>query len=350
VAFDPSTTGAKTGDVVVHSNSADVSVAVSGTGTQTLLTQSPATLPFGSQDIDDGPSPAQESTITNTGSEPVTLFSMSSSGPDAGLFQRQTDAASDCATGDTIQPGANCKLRFRFDPDTTGGKSAGITLSSNAADVAVALSGTGTQSLLAPDPGALAFGRRGVAAPPTAAQTTTVTNTGSEPITLSGLDLSGDAGQFERLSGDPADCATGSVLAAAATCQLRVRFDPSSSGPKNAVLTVASNTADITVALTGTGTPSVVIGSGPKKASSTAGKRFKVAIGTRGGTVKGVGVTLTTKGGRRLGGASLGTIGGKVTAAIKLKRKLAPGSYVVTARGRAGGKPVEVARKTFKLK
>jgi hypothetical protein len=351
VRFDPSSTGAKSGTVVVHSDAADLSVAVNGTGTQTQLTGSTGVLPFGSQDIDDGGTAAQEATVTNTGNLPVTLSAVNVGGADAAMFERQTGQASDCAAGDTLQPDVACQLRFRFDPPSPGAKSAAASVESNAAPVNVDLTGTGTQSLLALDPTALAFGRRGVASPATAAQESTVANTGTEPITLSGLELSGaGASQFTRLSGDPTDCAAGGVVAAGANCKLRVAFDPSTTGAKAALLTVTSNTADVVVALTGTGTPSLVARGLPGRASATAGKRFRFTLSTRGGTIRGVGVTLAKAGGKQVGRSSLGTISGKVKVTMKLKRQLAAGRYVLTARGRAAGRPVDVLRLRFRLR
>ena len=99
---------------------------------------------------------------------------------------------------------------MRFDPATTGAKSATLTVVSNAADVAVALTGTGTQTELSRSPATLAFGSRDVDDGPTATQTSTVTNTGTEPVTLTALTLAGgDAADFERLTGAAADCTAG---------------------------------------------------------------------------------------------------------------------------------------------
>ncbi len=253
--FDPGATGAKSATVTVASNAPDVTVALSGTGTQTAMSRTPVSLSFGSHDIDDGATAAQESTVTNTGTEPVTLTAVSIGGADPGEFERLTGDASDCTDSTSLAAGATCKVRMRFDPATTGAMAATVTVASNAPDVTVALTGTGTQTQLSRTPGSLGFGSRDVADGPTAAQESTVTNTGTEPVTLTAVSVGGaDPGEFARLTGDASDCTDSTTLAAGETCKVRTRFDPTTTGAKSATVTVASNAPDVTVALTGTGT------------------------------------------------------------------------------------------------
>jgi hypothetical protein len=255
VRFDPATVGAKAATLTVASNATEITVALTGTGTQTELTRSPASLPFGNRDIDDGPSSQQPSTVTNSGSEPVTLSALTLGGADPSQFERLTGQAGDCTATTTLTAGQTCDVRVRFDPAAVGAKAATLTVASNAADITVALTGTGTQTELTRSPTFLAFGSRDIDDGPTTSQTSTVTNSGSEPVTLTGLTLGGgDPGQFERLTGEAGDCNATTTLTAGQTCEVRVRFDPTSTGAKTGTLTLASNAADITIALTGTGT------------------------------------------------------------------------------------------------
>src|SRR4051812_40199993 len=113
-----------------------------------------------------------------------------------------------------------------------GAKAATLTVSSSAADVAIALSGTGIQTALSRDPGSLAFGSQDVDDGPTDVQASTITNTGTEAVTLSGLTLTGNAAAFERLTGDAEDCTSTTALGADQSCVVRLRFDPSSIGAK----------------------------------------------------------------------------------------------------------------------
>ena len=72
-----------------------------------------------------------------------------------------------------------------------------------------------------------------------ATQTVGVQNFGNLPLTLTGLTIS--SGGFNLLSGSPSDCTTSTVLAAGASCQLRVNFAPASGGAQNATVTVSDN-------------------------------------------------------------------------------------------------------------
>jgi Ca2+-binding RTX toxin-like protein len=254
VSFDPTTVGLKTATLTASSNAADVAVALTGSGVQSELMAAPAALAFGARDVDDGPAATQTSTITNTGTELVTLSALAPGGPDPGQFERINAQPGDCTASTALPAGTSCELRVRFDPATTGAKTATITLSSNTAEIAVALTGTGTQTALAASPATLAFGSRDVDAGPTAGLASTVTNTGTEPVAVSGLTLTGDSAHFERLTGLTPDCTTTATLAAGETCDVRVRFDPSSTGAKTATVTVSSGAADIAIALTGSAT------------------------------------------------------------------------------------------------
>ncbi|HEX8206465.1 MAG TPA: choice-of-anchor D domain-containing protein, partial [Solirubrobacteraceae bacterium] len=257
IRFDPGATGAKSATVTVESDAADVSVTLSGTGTQTLLTRDPATLAFGNHNIEDPPSAAQSSTVTNAGSEDVTFTAIAFTG-DTAHFEHLTGQAGDCTASTTLTAGQTCVLRARFAPTTTGAKSATLTVSSNAADVSVALTGKGVLTRLERSADTLAFGARDIDDGPTATQTSTITNTGSETVTFSSVALSGDTTQFERLTGQSGDCADDTVLTAGQSCALRARFDPTTPGAKSAAVTIQSDAADQVVALTGTGTQTLL--------------------------------------------------------------------------------------------
>jgi hypothetical protein len=346
VTFDPTATGARTGTATVNSDSVPISVPLSGTGTQTLLSAAPPTLALGSQDVDDGPTVSQTSTITNVGSLPVTLTGVNVSGGD---FAQVTGAASDCANGTTLAAGQTCEVRVRFDPGSVGAKSGSVTVTSNAADVTIGLSGTGIQTTLSRSPNALDFGSRNVAAGATPSQSLTLMNSGTQPITLSDVSLTGtDPSQFQRVSGAATDCAASVVLAAGDTCAIRVRFAPTSAGPKAAAATVASSAgADIVIPLSGTGTPApkLTIPTFRALARSTAHKRLKVAVVPVGGTIKKIIVEIRTPGGKLLGSGRLASASSKRTVTITLKHALVPGRYVAKGRGKdAFGHTVTVTR------
>ena len=187
----------------------------------------------------------------------MTLSAITLGGTDPGQFARITGDPADCTTATTLSSGATCLLRALHDPAATGAKTATLTVASDSAPISVALSGTGTQTGLSAAPAKLSFGPRDKAAGPTATQTSTVTNVGSEPVTLAAITLGGtDPGQFKRLTGATTDCAA-TTLGAGETCDLRARFDPSSTGAKTATITLGSNAAAVAVMLTGNETQGV---------------------------------------------------------------------------------------------
>ncbi|HVF77005.1 MAG TPA: choice-of-anchor D domain-containing protein [Solirubrobacteraceae bacterium] len=253
VNFDPTTVGAKAATLTFDSNEPDVTVALTGTGTRRELSSGPNAFAFGPRDIDDGSTATDVSTLTNSGVGTVTLSGLTLSG-DAGQFDRLSGQTGDCTAATVLAAGETCALRLRFDPTSTGAKSATLTIASDADDVTVALTGTGTQTALTRSPASLDLGTRDIDDGPTAGQASLVTNSGTEPVTLSTLTLSGDSEQFELLTGEPGDCAAATVLTAGQTCDVRLRFDPTATGAKTAALTVTSNAADVAVTLSGSGT------------------------------------------------------------------------------------------------
>ncbi|MEA2411634.1 MAG: trimeric autotransporter adhesin, partial [Thermoleophilaceae bacterium] len=252
VKFDPSFSGAKSAQVTVPSDAPTApTVALSGTGTAPILSRSPGTLTF-ARDVDDGASGAQTSVVTNTGSEPVPISSVTIGGPDAGDFTQLTNLSSDC-TNQTLAVNDTCDIRVYFDPTTTGSKTATVTVGSSAPNISVTLNGDAQQTLLTRSPATVAFGNREIAGGPSSVQSSTVTNSGTQPVTISAVTPSGDSGDFTQQTDAGTDCVPTKVLGAGQTCDLRYVFDPTTVGAKLATVTVSSNADDVSVDLTGTG-------------------------------------------------------------------------------------------------
>jgi hypothetical protein len=199
--------------------------------------------------------------VTNTGTQPVTLAGVSLSGPDAARFERPSDLSTDCAAGTTLAANATCRVRVRFDPEATRAHAATVNVDAEApaADLTVALTGTGIQTQLSRSAFVLEFGAHDVDLGPTRPDAATITNTGSEPIAIDGVSLSGDAAEFARLTGDAADCAAGTTVGAGQTCAVRAHFDPSSTGAKRAVVTIDTQEEDLDFTLIGIGTQTELV-------------------------------------------------------------------------------------------
>jgi hypothetical protein len=101
---------------------------------------SPSSVAFGTQGIGTTSAP-RTVTVTDTGTAPLAIGTVTVSGPDAGVFSKTADSCS----GATLAPSASCAIDVTFAPDRTGGRAATLTIPSNApgGPASVALSGTG---------------------------------------------------------------------------------------------------------------------------------------------------------------------------------------------------------------
>lgn len=138
----------------------------------------------------------------------------------------------DCA-GRLLAPDETCAIGVAFRPQATGGATASLRVgASAAAQSSITLTGTGL------DPGVLAILplARDFGAIPQGQQSSdlelVVTNTGESDTGVLAVSLTGDSFAIGS------DQCTGTTLAAAQSCSIRVHFAPQSLGPKAATLTV----------------------------------------------------------------------------------------------------------------
>jgi len=204
------------------------------------LSASPSSLSFGNQ-TEGSTSAAQTVTISNTGGAAAAVSSIT-----AGSGFSETNSC-----GSSIAAGASCPVQVTFSPTAATGYTAGLTVSSNAANspLTVTLTGTGTataSATLTASPTSVNLGSKTVGST-SAAQSVTITNTGSASAAISSV---GTAAPFAETN----TCAA--TLAAGASCTASVTFTPTAAGAASGTLTVASNATDksLTVALSGTGT------------------------------------------------------------------------------------------------
>ena len=254
VLFDPASAAPATATLSVSAgNGAGTQTgALSGTGVVSTYTLAPASLAFGSQ-LTNVASAPQSVTVTNTGGValPITGIGLSTSGSQP--FAQSTTC------GTSLAVGATCTIRVVFDPASAGPATATLSVSAGngAGTQTGALSGTGVVSTYTLAPTSLVFGTQlmNVASVP---QSLTVTNTGgiALPITSIGLSTSGSQPFAQSTT-------CGTSLAVGATCTIRVVFDPASTGPATATLSVsAGNGAGTQIgALSGSGSATAVTAS-----------------------------------------------------------------------------------------
>ncbi len=257
VTFTPLVSGSLGASVTVTDNSNNApgsaqNVAVSGTGVSvSTATASPSALTFASQNINTS-SAAQTVTLTNSGSGALSIASVVISGTNASSFSE----VSGC--GISLPAGANCTIAVTFTPTAVGSLTATLTITDNANNTngstqTVGLSGTGVAVPLASAaPASLTFASQNIGTTG-AAQNVTLTNSGTGPLTIASVALSGtNQGDFGSVSG------CGATLAAGLNCTIAVTFTPTAAGSRAATLTItdnANNTAGSTqtVALSGAG-------------------------------------------------------------------------------------------------
>jgi hypothetical protein len=280
VTFAPTAAGTRTASVTIADDAGDSpqSVALTGTGTTPApaVSLTPTSLGFGSQLVGTSGA-AQTSTLKNTGSGPLTISGIALAGANPGDFTQ----ASDCPLAPaTLAAGASCAISVTFKPTASGSRGAGVTITDNAVGSphSVVLSGTGTAPAVSLTPGALSFASQ-VVGTTSAAQTSTVRNAGTAPLTISSIGLSGgNPGDYAQSS----DCPIGpTTLAVNATCTISVSFKPTAPGSRPASVTIGDDAANSpqTVALSGTGAaagPAVSltptsIGFGPQRVGTTSG-------------------------------------------------------------------------------
>ncbi|MBV9296549.1 MAG: choice-of-anchor D domain-containing protein, partial [Acidobacteriaceae bacterium] len=224
VAFAPvtGTSGALSATVTVTDSDSGSPRTITLTGTS--VTAGPAVaftpgsgLTFASQSVGTT-SPAQTFSVTNTGTANLTITAVTST--DATEFPIYSDGC----TGATLLPHQQCTVSVRFSPSTGGARSSTIKVTDNAtgSPQSLPVSGTGVGIPVAGvSPSSLTFSSQGTGTR-SASQPVTISNTGTGPLTISNIDISG---------GNPADfaqtntCGTlPATVAVGATCTVNVTF------------------------------------------------------------------------------------------------------------------------------
>jgi trimeric autotransporter adhesin len=217
-------------------------ISLLGIATPSPIVISPISLNFGSVQL--GSSATLPLQITNTATTPAIFQGITASG--------DYSATTDCpATGSPLAPATSCTAQITFTPTQTGTRTglASIATSLSTLPINIPLTGIGIQSHLQAVPSTLNFGDIAVGA--SAAETLTLTNTGTAPITDLTLALTGDYAIT-------VPCTT-TTLAPNTSCQITITFAPTALGPDNTTLTATSTNTGapaLTIPLTGTGVPS----------------------------------------------------------------------------------------------
>jgi len=212
--------------------------------TPAMVAMTPSSQDFGS--VLTGAQSAEVSfDVSNLGGMSAGALSVALSGPDAAQFSISTDTCAGIPLGAT----ATCAVKLRFIPTSSGAKTAALMVGgSPGGSVSATLSGTG----LAPGelritPASHDFGNV-VSGGQSTDQTFTVTNMGTASTGVPSAVLS-DSSNFTISMNN---CSA--ALAGSATCTIKARFNPGSTGSKLSSLTVMATPGGAAPAsLSGTG-------------------------------------------------------------------------------------------------
>ncbi len=209
----------------------------------------PSTATFPPQLVGGPPSQQVQITVTNSGNQPLTITAVAVGGTNASDFSQTSPSCMAAA----IAPGGTCTIGVTFTPAAAGSRSATLTLTDNAKNESIALSGTGTNFTATCNPSSCAVA--GTVVGQTNAETITVANpvsSGLATLTISGLAFSGtNSGDFIASN----NC-TNAPIASGSSCTITVTFAPVTpvGGSRIATLTMTSNgtPSQVPVVLSGT--------------------------------------------------------------------------------------------------
>jgi hypothetical protein len=216
-----------------------------------ILSVSPPALTFTSPVL--VTSAAQAVTVSNTGTAPLVITSITRTGANPARF---ASTNVNCPIGGTgLAAGASCTVNVSFTPNATAvtrTASLNVNVSAPATSKSVSLTGNTVRPSVGVTPASIAFGNQAINTT-SAPHAVTVTNTGTVPVVFSGITLGGaNPVNFVLSNGCPIG---GAGLAAGASCTINVSFLPTRRLARSATLVVRDNATGSPqrVALTGTG-------------------------------------------------------------------------------------------------
>lgn len=238
ITFTPTKAGTSDGQIVVDDNASDSpqKCFTFGVG-YTPLSISPTTLSFDNQLIGTTSS-AQTVTLTNNQKTALTITSIAASGD----FGQSNTCSS------PLNVGATCTISVTFTPVAAGNRTGLATLADSAVDSPqlVDLTGIGTAKGVELAPSGLNFPAQ-VIGTTSLAQPVTLTNTGTTPLTITNLAMSGDFAETNNCRHS---------LPAGGYCTIYVTFKPGTKGTETGSLAVSDSggSGAQSVSLSGVGT------------------------------------------------------------------------------------------------
>ncbi|MCE3260983.1 MAG: hypothetical protein K0R43_62 [Pseudoduganella sp.] len=237
VQAQPAAAGAFAASLNLASNASNANVAVALSGNASApapaIGASPSALAFGTQTVGAAPV-TQQVTLNNRGNVALALSSIAVSGASA-----ITINGGNC--GSTLAVGASCSVPLAFAPLAAGDVSATLLVRSNAPDLAVAITGSGTAAAVArpvlSDNGPVSFADTAVGQQ-SAAHRNTLSNGGTAALKIASLVLGGNHPGDFTLAGS---CAANTTLSPGGACTIDAAFKPTAAGARNADLVLLTD-------------------------------------------------------------------------------------------------------------
>jgi hypothetical protein len=239
VTFTPTITGTLSGTISIADNitGSPQSVSLTGTGTSAPgVSVSPTSLSYGNQGVDTT-SAVKTVTLSNTGSGPLTITSVATTG--------NYSQTNNCGT--SVNAGASCTISVSFTPVIAGTNSGTVVVNDNAtgSPQTATLTGTGTTPTVLFAPTSVNFGNQNVGTKSTAKGIKLTNNTGAV-LTFTQVAVSAGFSQTNSC---------GTSIAKGASCTISVSFSPTLSGLATGTLSItdSATVSPQTVPLIGTG-------------------------------------------------------------------------------------------------
>jgi hypothetical protein len=251
VTFDPTAKGALAGTIAIADNAPNSpqSVALTGSGIVPVVALSTTSLSY--TQSAGSTSATQVAMLTNNGPGTLTIGSIGLTGTNASLFTESNSC------GTTLVAEANCTISVSFSPTAAGSFTAAVSIADNGSPAtgSIALAGTATSTTPAISLSAPSLSFTQAAESTSAAQTVTLTNSGTAPLLITGIAVTGtNAWNFPQTN------TCGASIAVNGTCTISVAFNPSLAATFGAQVTISSNAPVAqSIALTGTGTGTLSI-------------------------------------------------------------------------------------------
>lgn len=244
ITFAPTSQGAFSGSVVIDDDAAGAphTIALSGVGQggnsnnpAPYAVLAPTALTFPNAPVG-RPTTPQTVMLTNAGNASLNISGLQVTGD----FSETNNCPG------SLGAGAACNISIVFTPSAEGTRTGSLSIADTAqgSPQIVSLTGTGTTGTLVVTSTSLVFSAVQVGA--SASQTLTLNNTGNGPVSINGLQITGD---YSELNNCP------SPISGGASCTITVVFTPTAAGTRTGTLAVTSGVqgAQQTVSLSGTG-------------------------------------------------------------------------------------------------